>query len=76
MKESFKKELLALKKLRDELAVQAHLGKMEAKDALIRVENELPGLEAKFDESIEKASAAVKDALKDAQKALDRVREH
>jgi hypothetical protein len=76
IKENLQKELNALLKLRDELKVQAHLGKLEAKDALLRIENEIPVLEKTMDESIDKASSAIREAMKDAQKALDRLRAH
>ncbi|MCB9654876.1 MAG: hypothetical protein H6729_12175 [Deltaproteobacteria bacterium] len=48
VKEELKKEIEDLKRLRDELRVQAHLGKAEAKDAWSRLEASWPDVEEKL----------------------------
>jgi hypothetical protein len=70
-KETMKQELGELRKMKDELELQAHLGKLEAKDALRRIERSLPDFEKGIDAAVEKTSTALRDAVKEAKKVLD-----
>lgn len=76
-KEAMKHELGELQRLKDELKLQAHLGKREAQTALERLEAAWPELEAKLGahagDAVEHAAHALRTALRDADAALARI---
>ncbi|MBK8014398.1 MAG: hypothetical protein IPK13_24000 [Deltaproteobacteria bacterium] len=69
MKDELKKEIEDLKRLRDQLRVQAHLGKAEAKDAWSRIEASWPEVEVKL-KAIESETAEFADSLFTSAKGL------
>ncbi len=73
--ERFADELEALKQVRDELRVQAHLGKAEAKQQWERLERRWHELEAKLDAAEKQAKEPLENVRVAARLMLDEIRE-
>ena len=73
--ERFADDLEALKQVRDELRVQAHLGKAEAKEQWERLERRWHELEAKLGAAEKQAKEPLENVRVAARLMLDEIRE-
>lgn len=69
LKETLDKEVEELRRVRDQLKVQAHLGKAEFKDAWARLEAHWPKVEEKL-KKLESETSEFKDELLESAKDL------
>jgi hypothetical protein len=74
LKEAISHEFNDVKRRRDELRVQAHLARADAKDALDRIESRWPELERKLKELEQSSSKAVDEIAKSARRLIDEIK--
>lgn len=70
---SVHKEVSALAQLRDQLRVQAHLGKLEAREELEKLEPTWLKVKGHLDHAAEEVGGELKELLKDIRKGYERL---
>jgi uncharacterized coiled-coil DUF342 family protein len=73
VRETFNKEVQELRTLRDELAVQAHLGMSEAKDAWRNLEAKWPELENELHKLEDSSTDAIEKLVSEIRKGYDKL---